>query len=174
MSCGIYEIWDELCSQLFTIAPAYRTRLARSATERAINAVQRNLGISLPPAYAEFLRIHNGTCSQVFIAFELFGVADIRAATHAMRLESQASEQPFLEGGWDQQKLLVGDSQIGWKLVVDCETGAVFVYDPNNYADPLADSFEGYLSGLRDNLRNQHYQLIDDEVFMEAWGARWG
>lgn len=174
MSCEIYEIWDELCSDLFAIAPAYQTLLAKPASDTAIEAVQTRLNVLVPDSYREFLRIHDGTQSRVFVAFELFDILNVRKATHARRLEELGAlwDRTFLEGGWDETKLVIGDSQIGWKMVLDCETEAIFVHEQSNYSLKLADSFVAYLIGLRENLRHGHYQLINGKVFMGDWGAK--
>ena len=173
MSCEIYEIWDELCSNLFSIAPDYHALLATGTSGLAIAAVERNLCLEFPQAYSEFLRMHNGTRGNLFMTFEFLSIHEVRAATHSKRASHSSSDRNFLEGGWDQQKVCIGDSQIGWEMVLDCESQAVFVYAQSNYALQLAESFQDYVAGLRDNLKNGHYEIVKGKVFMGEWGVRW-
>lgn len=169
----IYEVCDELLSALTSISPHYKQVLNRSATENALNALEKTLDVSLPSDYREFLKIHNGCHgSKLLVAFALFSTDEIASKTKMIREDFKESRKTFTDGGWDSQKLMVGDSGVGWTLAIDCNSGAPFVYAQSNYALPLAKSFTAYLVGLKDNLRDGQYHVVRGEVFMDEWGQR--
>lgn len=65
---------------------------------------------------------------------------------------------------------MIGDSYVGWKLVLDCSIGIPVVDAKNNYALPLASSFGDYWVGLKDSLREGKHQIVIRQLFMDAWG----
>lgn len=175
MSCQIYEIWDELCAELFRIAPGYQSYLPLPAAERVLDAVQESLGLAFPAPYAEFLRMHNGTRGKYFLAFEFFGALVVRTATQSRRINAiECGHRQFMEGGWDHAKLLIGDNQCGWEIAIDCESGQVFAHQRSNSSVLVAENFEHYLSGIRDNLKSGHFEIVHGEVFMLDFGTKWG
>jgi cell wall assembly regulator SMI1 len=170
----ICEVWDELLRYLQSIAPAYVQQIMKPpATDRTIRDLEENLAIALPSDYREFLKIHNGNRSgKRFFAFSLFGVDQIASETSKARQELINLNRGFMEGGWDGQKILIGDNQVGWALAIDCDSGAPYVYYRGSYAIPLAASFLEYLVGLRDNLQRGKFEVIGDDIFMNQWGQR--
>ncbi len=169
----IYEVCNELIATLASIASHYQQLLEGPATEKALSNLEETLEIVLPSDYRDFLRMHNGCRdSKLLIAFSLFSADAITSRTQEVRKDQEESDRIFAEGGWDSQKLLIGDSHVGWTLVMDCSSGTLFVYAQNNYALPLANSFTDYLVGLKDNLRDGKYQVISGEIFMDEWGQR--
>lgn len=173
MSCMIYEVCDELIANLASIAPQYQQLLEDPATEKALCNLEETLEVVLPSDFRDFLKIHNGCRgSKLLIAFSLFSADAITSKTKEVRQDHEESDRNFTEGGWDSQKLVIGDSHVGWTLAMDCNSGTLFVYVQNNYALPLADSFTDYLVGLKDNLRDGKYQVVRGEIFMDEWGQR--
>jgi len=174
VSCMICEVWDELLRYLQSIAPTYVQQIMKPpATDRTICDLEETLNVVLPNDYRDFLKIHNGNRSgKRFFAFSLFGVAEIASETSKARQEFFNLNRGFSEGGWDGQKIMIGDNQVGWKLAIDCDSGAPYVYYRANYAIPLAASFLEYLAGLRDNLQRGKFEVIGDEIFMNQWGQR--
>lgn len=169
----IYEVRDELISMLISIAPDYQQLLNPSSTEEAIRNLEEALEVALPRDYREFLKSHNGCHRErLLIAFSLFGVDEIVSKTKRLREDLKESSRNFADGGWDSQKLSIGDSHVGWTLAIDCSSGTPFVYAQSNYALPLAGSFLEYLVGLKDNLRDGRYQVVRGNVFMVEWGQR--
>lgn len=129
--------------------------------------------VALPRDYREFLKIHNGCHdNRLLFAFSLFSVEEIESRTQEVREYFREASRGFTDGGWDRQKLMIGDSYVGWSLAIDCVSAAPFVYAQNNYALPLAESFSDYLIGLKDNLRDGNYQVVKGEIFMDEWGQR--
>ena len=169
----IYEVCDELIAALTAIAPHYQQLLEPSASETEICELEATLEVSLPSDYREFLKFHNGCRdNELLIAFSLFSMDEIVSKTTTLREELKDSNRRFTEGGWDNQKLMIGDSYFGWVLALDCSSGTPFVYARSNYALPLAASFTDYLVGLKENLRDGKYKVVGGEVFMDEWGER--
>lgn len=173
MSCMIYGVYDELIAALTSIAPHYQQLLEPPATEETLGNLEKALDVALPSDFREFLKMHNGCHGKkLFIAFSLFSADEVASRTKRVREDLNESDRSFTEGGWDSQKLLIGDSYVGWELALDCNSGTLFVYAQSNYALPLAGSFTDYLVGLKNNLRDGKYQVIRGEIFMDEWGQR--
>jgi cell wall assembly regulator SMI1 len=173
MSGMISEAYDELFAMLESISPHYQQIFLPPATEIELCSLEKTCEISLPGDFRQFLKRHNGCRGdKLFVAFSLLSTDGIASKTLGIREEFKESERPFTEGGWDRQKLIIGDSLVGWTLVIDCPSGALYVYAQHNYAVPLAGSFVSYLVGLKDNLRDGKYRVVKNEIFMEEWGQR--
>lgn len=178
MSCDIYETWDELNCFLLALSSHYASVLRPPTDEDKVCHFEDSLNLKIPRDYRDFLMIHDGCNTgddNEFIVFAFYGIAELAMHTSRLREQQRADSRhrSFEQGGWDDQKLLIGTTSAGWDLVLDCCKGVPYVFAKSNYALPLADSFLGYLAGLKENLRDNRFTMIESRIFMDEWGQRY-
>ena len=153
-------------------------RLASPACPTAIRDAEKKLGIKFPKDLKDSLKCHNGTKrDSKFVVFDLLSISQIVKKTLTQRksakeMDEEFGESDFLDGGWNESAIVIGDSGAGWYFTLDCSNGKVYIYQAASYALELAESLADYLDGLADNIRHENYEVEDSRIWMPEWGER--